>query len=215
MFAQVYLVALLAFFAQAALASTCTRSYKVQEGDYCDKIAREQSVPSYQLFALNSNINQGCTNLVPDETLCLGTDGEDCRDTYLVKSGDTCDHIAATYELNMTILLMNNPQLNEMCDIYVGEVLCVSNTVQVPAIPSNGIAVTMGGSTSASPSSTPPNNGANNDSNDESGLPTSTTHTTHGTPANPSASATSSTPAATPTPTQDDEDDDQLPLCDY
>ena len=77
----------------------------------------------YQLAAINpSIINKGCSNLTPGESICLGLVGEDCSTTQVVQPGDTCADIAATNGLNMTILYHNNPQLDQSCNIYAGEV---------------------------------------------------------------------------------------------
>jgi hypothetical protein len=114
-------------------------------GDYCDKISQTQNVSTcvfalygliypvltflllchcrYQLSAINpAIINKGCSNLTPGESICLGFVGEDCSTTQVVQPGDTCAGITAMNGLNMTILNLNNPQLDESCDIYVGEV---------------------------------------------------------------------------------------------
>jgi len=106
--------------------------------------------------------------------------------------------------LNMTILYHNNPQLDQSCDIYVGEVLCTSKTVQVPAIPASGITVSTLGQ-SAPPSTVIPN-------------------------ITPSLTPIAATPAYSPTPTVehtsttlsapkpsdngDNPDDENLPFCD-
>ena len=80
-------------------------------------------LPSYQLAAVNPQIDAGCTNLMPDEVLCLGTQGEDCTTTYVVQPDDTCDQISQNHGLNNTILYENNPQINQDCtNIYIGEV---------------------------------------------------------------------------------------------
>lgn len=73
---------------------------------------------------VNSQINPECTNLVPGQTLCLGTvASEDCTQTYVVKAADDCDNIASTVGLNTTMMSLNNPQINEGCtNIYIGEV---------------------------------------------------------------------------------------------
>jgi LysM domain len=118
----------------------------IQAGDYCDKISQEQNVStfvfalygrfysvlnffflcyySYQLAVVNPDmINKGCTNLTPGESICLGLDGgEDCSTTQVVQPGDTCSGITGSNGLNMTIFLHNNPQLDDACDIYVGQV---------------------------------------------------------------------------------------------
>jgi LysM repeat protein len=225
MFAQVYTVALLAIFAQSAFAATCSRTYTIVAGDYCDKISQAQKVSTYQLSAINpSIINKGCSNLTPGESICLGFVGEDCSTTQVVQPGDTCTGIADANALNTTILYLNNPQLDKSCNIYVGEVLCTSKTVQVPAIPASGITVSMSGSTPVStiiplPSSAPSNPAAiaaapsststasdpTDDCDDESTDPTP----------NPTAStapAEHSTVSA-PEPTNGGDDED-LPFCD-
>lgn len=129
----------------AVFAATCSRTYKIKAGDYCDKISQAQNVSTcvfalygrfypvltfffcancrYQLAVINpAIINKGCSNLTPGETICLGFTGEDCSTTQIVQPGDTCAGIAANNRLNMTILRLNNPQLDQSCDIYAGEV---------------------------------------------------------------------------------------------
>lgn len=233
MFSQVYTVALLALFAQTAFAATCSRTYTVAEGDFCDKISQSQNVSTYQLAAMNPNIiNQNCTNLQPGETICLGLSGEDCSTTYAVKPGDTCVAIAAATGLNMTILRLNNPQLDEACDIYSGEVLCISQTVQVPAIPSSGITVNVGGSSSSTvgpaPSTTlshhaavvapPPAGNGGQPAGQTTPTPSpASTPAPSSTPAPPAPSSTPTPtpiPSSTPTPASNGDDDDQLPFCD-
>jgi LysM repeat protein len=143
MFAQLFAIALLAVSAQSVVAaSSCIRSYTVQAGDFCDSISQAQNVSTYQLAALNAgNINSGCSNLVPGTTLCLGQNAaEDCRTTYVVVPGDTCSVVASKNSINMTILNMNNPQIDSACDnIYTGEVLCTAQTVMVPPVPAGGV----------------------------------------------------------------------------
>lgn len=211
MFAQVYIVAILAVFAQSVFAATCSRTYTIKAGDYCDKISQTQNVSTYQLAAINpSIINKGCSNLTPGESICLGFVGEDCSTTHVVQTGDTCAGIAATNGLNMTILHLNNPQLDNSCDIYDGEVLCTSKKVQVPAIPSSGITVTVSTGRSVPVSTIIPSS--------KTPFPTSV-----GVVAAPVHSPTptnthvlQTTPAA-PEPTDngdDSDDEDNLPFCD-
>ena len=146
----------------------------------------------YQLAVINTGIiNDKCTNLVPNETICLGYQGEDCTTVYsallhcpllgllahlflvAVKKSDVCDAISAAYNVNNTLLHENNPQINPDCsNIYPGEVLCVASTVIVPP-PAGG---------NPSPASTPP--------------------------------APASPPASSPPAGNDNDDDDDLPYCD-
>jgi LysM repeat protein len=142
MFTQVFAAAFIALtsLAQSVLAKTtgaCDRTYTIQEGDICDSISASHNVSTYQLAAINSGIiDSTCSNLVVGNSICLGYDGEDCSTTYVVAGGDNCDLITSKFGINGTILSLNNPQINKACDnIYVGEVLCTSQTVQVPPAP--------------------------------------------------------------------------------
>ncbi|KAF9472656.1 hypothetical protein BDN70DRAFT_446300 [Pholiota conissans] len=219
MFSKLFVAAVLAVSAQSAIA-TCSKSYTVQQGDYCDKISQAQNVSTYQLAVLNSNaINSACSNLLPGQTLCLADNAdEDCNTTYVVLKDDTCDGIAAKNGLNTTILSLNNPQINDGCsNIYLGEVLCTSKDVRVAPVPAAGVSVVAPATTIVvTPTAKP--------------TPT---------PAAASTSVAVSTPtatpkAATPAPAQSDEDcdddsssnddqcdddaadedDDDLPFCD-
>jgi len=68
-------------------------------------------------------VDATCSDLTPGETLCLGTVGEDCRTTYVVRPNDTCELVSSMANINSTILYYNNPQLNQACtNMYVGEV---------------------------------------------------------------------------------------------
>jgi LysM repeat protein len=128
--------ALLAFASTSALAADCARTYKVVSGDTCDAISAAQKSSTYQLAAANPSINAGCTNLNVDQQLCLGSAGSDCTDTYIVKSGDYCETIGQKFNINATMVMLNNPQIDENCyNLYVGEVLCVAKTVMAAPVP--------------------------------------------------------------------------------
>ncbi|GLB41187.1 putative lysin motif containing protein [Lyophyllum shimeji] len=130
----------LPFLAQSVLAKDCARKYTIKEGDICDSISAANNVSTYQLSAINTGIiDTQCSNLVPGKELCIGYLGEDCSSTYKVVADDTCERIAAAHNLNATILHLNNPQIDQGCNnIYIGEVLCVSDKVQVPPAPAGG-----------------------------------------------------------------------------
>ncbi|KAH0828581.1 hypothetical protein J3R83DRAFT_2852 [Lanmaoa asiatica] len=121
-------------------AQSCTRYYTVQSGDICDSISAANSVSTYQLAVVNNNIiDSSCDNLNPGSTICLGWQGEDCTTTYVVRLGDTCDGVAYNSGINTTVLYANNPQLTQDCtNLYVGEVICTSSTVEVPPVPGSG-----------------------------------------------------------------------------
>ena len=40
----------------------------------------------YQIMALNPEIDYDCGNLMPDQSICLGTEGADCTTTYVLQS---------------------------------------------------------------------------------------------------------------------------------
>jgi len=132
---------LAAVFAQVTFAAECTRKYTVKEGDYCDKISAANNASTYQLGATNAGvINEACTNLQIDSTICLGNAEGDCQTTYVVQGGDSCGKIWENSRINATIFSFNNPQVNQDCsNIYIGEVLCVANEVLVPSAPAGPI----------------------------------------------------------------------------
>jgi hypothetical protein len=62
---------------------------------------------------------------MPDQVVCLGTEGQDCTKVYTVVEGDTCEWIQEMYGMDSNTLWSNNPQINDDCtNIYIGEVLC-------------------------------------------------------------------------------------------
>ncbi|KLO15198.1 hypothetical protein SCHPADRAFT_825133, partial [Schizopora paradoxa] len=116
-----------------AFAHACTRNYTVLEGDTCDSISAANNASTYQLAAVNPSIDAGCSNLLPGESLCLGTVDQDCKETYVVQPDDTCDIVAASQGINSTMVRFNNPQIDEECtNLYIGEVLCICDLVKVP-----------------------------------------------------------------------------------
>jgi LysM repeat protein len=140
MFASLFVATLgaLPLFTQgvAATSGDCTRTYTVKSGDTCNSIGAAQGASTYQILAINPEIDYKCENLMPDQSICLGTEGADCTDTYVVKSGDTCHKIATAHGVNTTQLYTNNPNIDENChNIYTGEVLCVGGDHVAPDVP--------------------------------------------------------------------------------
>jgi hypothetical protein len=97
---------------------------------------------SYQLAHVNNGtINAECTNLaigpvccsdfyllhtklMPSiRSICLNLANQDYKVTYVVQSGDSCNNIVAAERIEFSILLKNNPNLSEECNIYFGEVV--------------------------------------------------------------------------------------------
>ncbi|KAI0249274.1 hypothetical protein BJV78DRAFT_1129951 [Lactifluus subvellereus] len=136
-----------------ALATSCTRTYAVQEGDFCDKISAAHNVSTYQLAVVNPSINSDCTNLLPGQILCLGLSEGDCTTTYVVKPDDDCDIVSFAHQINSTVFRSNNPQLNANCsNMYIGEVLCTAQTVTVSHPPPGGKVPATAIPTTAAPS---------------------------------------------------------------
>ncbi|KAI0639201.1 hypothetical protein C8Q77DRAFT_1267918 [Trametes polyzona] len=138
MFSRSVVAALAAVpFVAQAFAASCTRQYTVKEGDICDSISAANNASTYQLAVVNADaIDAGCTNLQVGQVLCLGTEGEDCKNTHVVQPNETCDVLTGTYNINSTLLYANNPQIDAECNnLYVGEVVCVAETIAVPNVP--------------------------------------------------------------------------------
>ncbi|KAG2014277.1 hypothetical protein CC2G_011110 [Coprinopsis cinerea AmutBmut pab1-1] len=105
----------------------CIRTYEVQAGDTCDKIADSQGVSSFQIAAVNplTVINAECSNLWVGQIICLAREGFDCSPVVTVSEGDTCVSIATAAGITYAKVLENNPNVNEFCsNIYPGLVLC-------------------------------------------------------------------------------------------
>ncbi|KAI0045935.1 carbohydrate-binding module family 50 protein [Auriscalpium vulgare] len=129
----------LPILAQSVFAADCARNYTVVQGDVCDSISAAHNVSTYQLAVANPQISDDCGNLVPGDNLCLGWAGEDCTTTYVVKQDDSIEAISGAAGVNSTVFLLNNPQIDSDGDnLYIGEVVCTSTSVQVPAKPADG-----------------------------------------------------------------------------
>jgi len=121
-------VALVLSSTATSVLAHCTRWHNVQSGEICDSICQAEHVSLYQLFALNPQINPECTNLMPDEKLCLAKQTEDCKQVYQVKPNDTCEQVAEAHGIELSTLYHNNPQLNHECtNLYIDEVVCVAH----------------------------------------------------------------------------------------
>jgi len=154
-------------------AGPCVRDYVVKEGDYCDKISAAEGVSTYQLAVINNGIiDDECSNLVPNQKICLGYEGEDCTTVYTVVADDTCDAIASAHNMNTTILHENNPQIDTECsNIYIGEVLCVASTVIVPPPAGDKTYPIPSTATPAVPTKTPEPTNKDDGDDDEEDLP--------------------------------------------
>jgi len=178
------------------VAATCSRSYTVKSGDTCNGISASQSVSTYQLGTNNPSINSECTNLEVGQVLCLGTEGEDCNDTVVVESGDTCDDLISCAGINATIFFHNNPIINSGCtNLNIGQVVCVAGQVSAPAMGASEPAP----ASAAAPSAAAPASAA------------STPAASSAAPVNVAPSPSVNSSAAEPTSTDDEGD---MPFCD-
>jgi len=125
----------------SAASSSCTRTYTVQPGDYCDLISAANNASTWQMAVLNSDaVKNDCGSLQPGQNLCIGSQGQDCQTTHVVQAGDTCSAVVAKANINMTMFMSNNPQIDADCtNMYIGEVMCVANFANAPPIPSFGM----------------------------------------------------------------------------
>jgi hypothetical protein len=86
-------------------------------------IRNTQSSRSYQLAAINPQIDDDCSNLTAGEELCLGFKDQDCTTVHVVESGDFCEAIWEKTQTDETTFFANNPQVDDNCsNLYVGEV---------------------------------------------------------------------------------------------
>ncbi|KAJ7176485.1 hypothetical protein C8R46DRAFT_988539 [Mycena filopes] len=145
--------------ASVASRGACNRRYTIQENDICDSISAANKVSTYQLATINAGyIHADCGNLQPGASICLGYAGEDCSTTYVVAGNDSCEAITASFGIGSDTLYTNNPQINAACDnLYIGEVLCVSSSVQVPPAPGGPTGTATTGSTEEDTESTQEN----------------------------------------------------------
>ncbi|KIM85998.1 hypothetical protein PILCRDRAFT_5080 [Piloderma croceum F 1598] len=121
-------MAVISISSVVAKLDACQRTVHVEQGDTCDKIGADWSVSTYQIEHVNSDIiDANCDNLKIGEVLCLGIKGQDCKATYVVKAGDTCDNIVESEGISLATLLANNPNTGSDCFIHTGEVLCVAD----------------------------------------------------------------------------------------
>lgn len=136
MFAAVVVAALMA---HTAFAADCVRGYTVQSGDTCNSIAAANSASTFQIMAVNAGtIDALCHNLMPEQLICLGTEGSDCTETHVVGDGDSCASVEATFGLEAGLLRTNNPNIDDEChNVYPGLVLCVATQPTVPTVPAH------------------------------------------------------------------------------
>ncbi|KAM0259134.1 hypothetical protein ACHAQJ_003505 [Trichoderma viride] len=92
----------------------------------CDDFAKSHGIGTEQLLAIN-HLQSGCVNFPGNKTsLCI----QGSCQTYKVAANDTCESIAAQFDLWPLQVRLWNPMLDPQCrDLarMVGRILCVSN----------------------------------------------------------------------------------------
>ncbi|KAK0630489.1 LysM domain protein [Bombardia bombarda] len=119
----------------------CGKFYQVAAGDYCEIVALKNNIDLALFQAINPSINAACSNLILASYYCVwpleswnqtlpaatvyttaaapaatasGTSGA-CYTWYVVKSGDTCNKITATYGITMDTFIAWNSAVNAAC----------------------------------------------------------------------------------------------------
>ncbi|KAL8694818.1 MAG: hypothetical protein Q9218_000577 [Villophora microphyllina] len=125
----------------------CGKYYQVQPGDFCQKVAINNTIDITLFEAINHGINQDCTNLIPGESYCVfptpdwnvtatatqppptttptGTTNQ-CYEWHVIVSGDYCYKIAQEYDITVAQLQTWNPSLAGDCVVVLGEAYCVA-----------------------------------------------------------------------------------------
>ncbi|RCI12329.1 hypothetical protein L249_0683 [Ophiocordyceps polyrhachis-furcata BCC 54312] len=117
-------------------AGPCLRWYSVKNGDYCFKIAAEQSVSFDNLQKWNKN--QDCSLIHQGDHFCVSKHPEvQCEAYHTVVRGDNCYNIARTYKspqgkpLEAQQLVDWNRNIlfhPDQCMILPGQKLCIRRT---------------------------------------------------------------------------------------
>lgn len=121
--------------------TNCGKYYQVADGDYCQIVALKNSIDLALFTLINPSIDQSCSNLVPGLWYCVqpieswnvttasttfyttvsppaptdsGT-SDACYVWYIVKEGDACYTIAASYGITLDMLFAWNAALNTDC----------------------------------------------------------------------------------------------------
>lgn len=139
---------------QSGMVSNCDAFYFVKSGDGCAVIASNYGITLTQFYAWNPAVKTDCSGLWPDYYVCVSIVGvnpsttlatkttttsgngiatptptqagmtANCKKFYLVKSGDGCYDIAASYGIDLSNFYAWNPAVKTDCsglwpDYYV------------------------------------------------------------------------------------------------
>ena len=121
-------------------ATGTARNHTVASGDTCGSIAAKYNTTSDELKRVNRTINEACSNLLIGDILRLpgvptpapgsnatatARSGTGSGKEYVVKSGDTCGAIAASFGVTVANIITANG-LDQNCTLKVGQ------TVRIP-----------------------------------------------------------------------------------
>lgn len=152
---------------QTGMVTNCDKFYKVQPGDPCPDIAKNNSIALSDFYAWNPAVGADCRGLQADVYVCVHASGPStptttggtgvatpsptqpgmvsgCNRFYKVQSGDGCDKIAQDNHISRSDFNSWNPSVKSDCtgllaDVYV----CIardSSAVPTTTKPGNGVA---------------------------------------------------------------------------
>jgi LysM repeat protein len=143
----------------------CTPSYTVASGDTCYSIWTQFGLTQAQFTANNPSQDASC-DIDVGQVVCVASGtapsgkptASTCTDIYTVQSGDSCYSIWTQFGLTEAQLTASNPSIDANCDVFVGQVLCVSggSVSSMSAAPSSTPAVGKRQSTNSTSGVAPP-----------------------------------------------------------
>ncbi|KAI0103312.1 carbohydrate-binding module family 50 protein [Nemania sp. FL0031] len=128
---------------QPGMVSDCNKFYFVVSGDNCASIASRTGISLAQFIQWNPSVGSTCTNLWLGVYACISVIGpgngiatptpiqdgmtKSCKSFYYVKSGDTCDSIAASYGISVSSFISWNPAAGATCSgLWANTYACVA-----------------------------------------------------------------------------------------
>ncbi|KAG6356475.1 hypothetical protein INS49_015863 [Diaporthe citri] len=133
----------------------CTNIF-VGQGDYCELVALNQTISLPLFYAINPQIDKGCTNLQGNVAYCVrptqdfnstasstiapppastpsGTT-KNCYQWYVIQSGDTCAQVQNKFGIPFKQFQSWNPSLAADClNLQLGAAYCVNGAASIAA----------------------------------------------------------------------------------
>jgi LysM repeat protein len=141
--ASVLVLLLLAFFGTpigARAGGVCGGSYVVERGDTPDTIAAKCGTTASAIYAANpgisGNLYEGQVLMVPGNAYNYNYDYNyynyynyyapvSYNGTHIVQAGDTFYNIASRYGVSYDALVMANPQVIDLNNLYIGQIIYI------------------------------------------------------------------------------------------